>query len=65
MMWQWLLAWLRPWRTANDEIDAMADEWRVMDNLISRRIAELYTPEEWKEVEERCMRQLYEFGRIE
>lgn len=56
MVWDWIYR-IIAWRQIRDDIremDEMARRWEWMQRDMDRRIAELYTPEEWKAVGERC-----------
>ena len=56
MLWDWLhrILYWREIREEAREMDAMARNWERMGADIDRRIASLYTPEEWAAVSERC-----------
>lgn len=64
MVWDWLHRILY-WRQIRDElreIDEMAAREEHLRADLDRRIAEVFTPEEWHEVAERCQRKLAERG---
>ncbi len=59
-MWRWFFRWLHrdEWR----EIDEGDREFMAMSEFMDKRIAELFTPDEWREVCERNERTMRDLG---
>jgi hypothetical protein len=64
MIWDFLhrLIYWRQIRRENEEIDAMGRESSAMQAHLDRRIAEVFTPEEWEATRKRCEAQLRSMG---
>lgn len=65
MIWDWLHRIIY-WRQIRDDIremDEMAANWERIRLDMDRRIAEVFTPEEWQATAERCERKLADYMR--
>lgn len=49
-------------RKARQEIEDMASGWGHQRRQMDKRIAEVFTPQEWHETQERCIKQLADQG---
>ena len=62
MIWDWIYRITHWWSIREDarEFEAMFAEWDRINKRLDAKIAEAFTPEEWRAVRERCERKLSE-----